>query len=345
MPFDGNGIYNPVAPPLFPAVSGTTITSNQYNTQILDMAAALSNCMTRDGQGKPTGNIDFDLHKLFNLSDPTNFRDAANKQYVDGAITAYASPAIAFTGTSSLSGNSTGSLTAAISYSKARMVDASGNFVSKVPAGTLLLDLNVFGAGGRDQSTQFSAGSWIYLYTIWGATVNSGNPTLIASASAVSPTLPTNYTNWAFLCPIRIGAGPAQVAWFLRKDVIIYPGGGSFGSSAIGAPANYTCPNYGVYIPPLASTPFIRVVYSGVATVAGNIVVETYWVNAATSNVFTAMYEVRNQGASTGYGATFRFEPPHFATAPVLRTTSNCQWTSMTAFFWTDGYRFYNGAI
>ena len=38
MPFNGSGIYIPVAAPDFPAVPGTTIRSGQYNNQINDMA-------------------------------------------------------------------------------------------------------------------------------------------------------------------------------------------------------------------------------------------------------------------------------------------------------------------
>lgn len=54
MPFNGSGTYNPISTPDFPAVPGTTIRSAQYNNQINDMAAALSLCVTRDGQSLPT---------------------------------------------------------------------------------------------------------------------------------------------------------------------------------------------------------------------------------------------------------------------------------------------------
>ena len=53
MPFDGNGVYNPLSPPVFPAVPGETILAAYYNQQIDDIADALSNCLTRDGQGDP----------------------------------------------------------------------------------------------------------------------------------------------------------------------------------------------------------------------------------------------------------------------------------------------------
>lgn len=82
MPFDGNGIYTPLTPPIFPAVSGTTITANQYNLQILDVSTALSNCMTRDGQGKPVSTIDFNTQKISNLGPAVANSDAVRKDQV-----------------------------------------------------------------------------------------------------------------------------------------------------------------------------------------------------------------------------------------------------------------------
>lgn len=59
MPFDGSGNYVPAAAPSFPAVAGTTIVATYYNNVINDIADALSNCLTRDNQGKPTGAINW----------------------------------------------------------------------------------------------------------------------------------------------------------------------------------------------------------------------------------------------------------------------------------------------
>jgi len=88
MPYDGNGVYNPVSPPLFPAVAGTTITANQYNQQILDMAAALSNCLTRDGQGKPNATINWNNQKLTNLAPGVANSDAVRLDQLIPAIDA-----------------------------------------------------------------------------------------------------------------------------------------------------------------------------------------------------------------------------------------------------------------
>lgn len=68
MSFDGSGNYSPPAPPAFPAISGTVITASYFNQVINDIATALSICITRDGQGKPTANIDWNAKNLSNVA-------------------------------------------------------------------------------------------------------------------------------------------------------------------------------------------------------------------------------------------------------------------------------------
>lgn len=68
MPFNGTGTYTPAAAPNFPAVSGNAISSTYYNAVINDIATALSNCLTRDGQGKPSANIDWNNKNLTNIA-------------------------------------------------------------------------------------------------------------------------------------------------------------------------------------------------------------------------------------------------------------------------------------
>lgn len=64
MPFDGSGNYTPASAPNFPAVSGDPISSTYYNAVINDIATALSNTLTRDGQGKPLGPIGWNNQNL-----------------------------------------------------------------------------------------------------------------------------------------------------------------------------------------------------------------------------------------------------------------------------------------
>jgi len=50
MPFNGAGVYSPPNPPTFPALSGELIRATDFNAIINDIAAALTNCVTKDNQ-------------------------------------------------------------------------------------------------------------------------------------------------------------------------------------------------------------------------------------------------------------------------------------------------------
>ncbi len=68
MPFDGSGNYTPAAAPNFPAVGGASISSTYYNAVINDLATAMSLMITRDGQGKPSADIDWNAQDLTNVA-------------------------------------------------------------------------------------------------------------------------------------------------------------------------------------------------------------------------------------------------------------------------------------
>lgn len=64
MAFDGSGNYSPPAAPTFPAITGTAISSSYYNAVVNDVSGALGNCLTRDGQGKPSAAINWNGQNL-----------------------------------------------------------------------------------------------------------------------------------------------------------------------------------------------------------------------------------------------------------------------------------------
>lgn len=87
MPYNGTGTYNPVASPDFPAVPATTIRSSQYNSQIQDMASALSLSLTRDGQSVATGDIPLGNHGITGLRAAAARGEAPNAgQIQDGTL-------------------------------------------------------------------------------------------------------------------------------------------------------------------------------------------------------------------------------------------------------------------
>jgi hypothetical protein len=74
MPYNGSGTYS--LPAGNPVVTGTAISSTTTNNTNSDIATALTNCMTRDGQSPPTENIPMGGNKLTGLASGTASGDA-----------------------------------------------------------------------------------------------------------------------------------------------------------------------------------------------------------------------------------------------------------------------------
>jgi hypothetical protein len=74
MPYNGSGTYS--LPAGNPVVTGTAISSTTTNNTNSDIATALTNCMTRDGQSPPTANIPMGGNKLTGLASGTASGDA-----------------------------------------------------------------------------------------------------------------------------------------------------------------------------------------------------------------------------------------------------------------------------
>jgi hypothetical protein len=79
MPFNGSGTFAIINT----FVPNTTILSSATNANNTDIAAGLSDCMTRDGQAGATADLSMGSHKLTNVTDPASAQDAATKNYVD----------------------------------------------------------------------------------------------------------------------------------------------------------------------------------------------------------------------------------------------------------------------
>ena len=86
MPYDGTGVYNPPLSPTFPAVGGTIIQADHYNQTILDIAAALTNALKRDGQGTWTGDQKAGGRRLTGLGNATQPQDAVTLSQMQTAM-------------------------------------------------------------------------------------------------------------------------------------------------------------------------------------------------------------------------------------------------------------------
>jgi hypothetical protein len=74
MPFNGSGTYS--LPAGNPVVTGTTISSSTTNNTNTDIATALTNCLTRDGQSTPSANLPMNAKKLTGLAAGTSAGDS-----------------------------------------------------------------------------------------------------------------------------------------------------------------------------------------------------------------------------------------------------------------------------
>lgn len=85
MPRDASGNYSP--PSVYLATPGTTIRAEQHNVPIQDMSQALTDSLPRNGSAPMTGPLQMGGRRVLNTGNPTATTDAANKRYVDDAVT------------------------------------------------------------------------------------------------------------------------------------------------------------------------------------------------------------------------------------------------------------------
>lgn len=74
MPFNGTGIFTP----LITFVDNTLATAEDQNSQDIDIASGLTDCMTRDGQAPATANISLGGFRINNVGTGTATTDAVN---------------------------------------------------------------------------------------------------------------------------------------------------------------------------------------------------------------------------------------------------------------------------
>ena len=243
MAFNGSGTYN--LPSGNPVVTGTTISSTWANTTLSDIASALTNCITRDGQSPATGNIPMGNYKLTGIGSPTTTGDAlvwgSNATIAALTLTTALTVANGGTGAATLTGlikgNGTSAFTAAtsgIDYAPATSGtgilkgNGSGGFSTAtsgtdyvIPSGTVAnatnatLSTNCTNAIGYSQTWQNVGGSRAYNTNYTNST---GKPIMVSVTAHTS----SNYASYvAYVDGVNAGQSGAGAATF-------YPGALTF---------------------------------------------------------------------------------------------------------------------
>jgi len=88
MPFDSSGTFNRLRSWVADAAAGIKIRADYHDDEDNNFAAALSQCIVKDGRTQPTANLPMNAKRLINLGEPVAATDAATKQYIDNAILA-----------------------------------------------------------------------------------------------------------------------------------------------------------------------------------------------------------------------------------------------------------------
>src|SRR5215471_14220958 len=81
--FDGAGNYVLRYNFVTDAANGIKILASRQDQMWSDMAGGFGNCLTRDGQGKPSGNLDWNAKQINNMADGTDIHDAATVGQVE----------------------------------------------------------------------------------------------------------------------------------------------------------------------------------------------------------------------------------------------------------------------
>lgn len=222
MPRDGSGVYH--LPAGNPVVANTLIESAWANNTLDDIANALTGSLPRNGSAGMSAALNFGNFKGINVAPGTAGTDAVNVNQLNSAIGLANTKVLGFT--AQVGG---GASTGTASANKVLLYNpTTGLYQWQGPWTSFSFDITTQGAGGRDQAGVFNS-QWTHLWFIYGAAAGAPKSIIISAAGPESaPTLPANYTDYAYGGPLRVGGVSSQFfPTFLRGNTYSYRTGDS----------------------------------------------------------------------------------------------------------------------
>lgn len=214
MAFDSAGNYVLPAAPNFPAVSGTAIVAGYYNVVINDLAAAINACLTRDGQGKPSANIDWNGKNLSGVAALTvtgagTFGSVATGTITSSGLATFASMALGAPLSAQYGGTGVNGAAAAngavligngAGFTLATLTAGSGVTITN-GAGTITIAASGGGAGTTTNALTFAASGGVAPgttfngsaartidYSSVGAQPDAARVQTVANGATITPT-------------------------------------------------------------------------------------------------------------------------------------------------------------
>src|SRR5213075_153229 len=213
MPRDGAGTYTQPVSSVSPAVTGTTISSNDFNALMTDVSTEMTDSFDRSGKGAMLAALAMGGFKITNLGVPTASTDGARLDTITGfTLVGDVTGTPSATVVSTVSGNKVSGLTAG--------AFSSAGKVGEVIASAATVAVSS-GAASNITSISLTAGNWL-IFGVQntgpaGSTVTNGyNGAISTTSSSITPVNGAAVTlltpNWTAGQTLQIGIGPCVQA-------------------------------------------------------------------------------------------------------------------------------------
>lgn len=253
MPRDGSGNY--ALPSGNPVTTGTLISSSGWaNPTMSDLAAALTQSLSRDGQTTPTANLTMGNFRLTNLAAAVQPTDAPTLAQAQTALATW--PGVVGTARNVRLLVTSTTAIATLTADEAVVETALGGIPYRLSAINLTVNLSTTGANGMDVGSPPISG-YIGLYIIYNPTALTAALLAQNSTSAVLPqvyggaNMPTGYTASGLISIwgttsgglFRLGIQRFRRIWFSSINVL-----------AGGASTAWTSLSIAIAVPPGAKS-------------------------------------------------------------------------------------------